>query len=322
MDGRRPEQAAPVVGRSGIERAATAATLQVAADSEGQRRIRGVANTFGLMRSGRVIHPEPMRQALAANPQMSVPLLAQHGNVDGLATIGKVTRLAVTPRGLEFEALLARDTAMADDVWTLVQQGLLGNVSIGWQPRQARWVKVDEVDLDPHFKRVLEDSGESEAMAFIDYELVEISLVDVGDDRDAKLAAQLEAQQSEIATLRAQLDGLSSGARPAAEAAAQTADLDALRREVATLKAQTQRLLDQRSELQVAAYIAATEGQFDGFIRKFKEAAIEALLSAPEVQAEARLLSEEVGDGAAPPVHAGDGDAGAMLAQLDAIDQD
>lgn len=292
-----------------LERAALAATLEVAASGD-ERKIRGVANTFGLMRSGRVLHPEPMRRALQANPRFSVPLLAQHGEVDGLATIGEVTKLAVTERGLEFEARLAEGTPLADEAWSLVGQGMLRNLSVGWQAKQQRWIKTDDVDLDPHFKRVLEDAGETEALAYFDYELVEVSLVDVGDDAGAKLAARLDAQGGEIAALRAQLERLSGGGRPAVEPGD-------LRAEVAALRARLDRLAADAGTAKAALFVAALDDQIESYVERFKAAAFEAMLSDEDVLEEAR---QRYGDRLDEAATASDSDAAAgLLTQLEQI---
>jgi len=160
------------------------------------RRIRGYANTFGVMRSGRIIHPQAVEDWLAANPQATLALLAQHGYVRDFATIGRVDMLKVQrTRGLYFEATLATGTALADQAWTLVSQKLLGSLSIGWIGKQARWVRADDVDLDPWIAKKMKEAGASECYAFLSVELLEISLVDIGDDRGAKLAARLSAEE-------------------------------------------------------------------------------------------------------------------------------
>lgn len=161
------------------------------AGGEGERKIRGVANTFRVMSSGRIIHPSAAVQFLKANPNAQVPLLAQHGEVRDFATIGKVTKLAVDPkRGLTFEALVATDTDLAEQAWALIQQRMLASVSIGWQSRQSRFVREGDADLDAHLAAEMKRAGVKEALAFLQINLLEISLVDVPDDAGARLGAK------------------------------------------------------------------------------------------------------------------------------------
>lgn len=167
-------------------RAAFAATIE-AAESEGSRRIRGVANTFGLMRSRRIIHPQAL-DAWLAEGDGRVPLLGQHGDVAGFATIGSAT-LRVAGGEVKFEATLIAGTALAEEAWTLVQQGALRTVSLGWVPREWRWVSDTDSDLDPHVKREMKRAGARDAYLLRVIEPAELSLVDVPDDPGAVLAA-------------------------------------------------------------------------------------------------------------------------------------
>lgn len=194
-------------------------------DDAGRRRIRGIANTFGVMRSRRIMHPGPAEELLKSKPELTLPLLAQHGMVPGFATIGTVDVLKVDRgRGLYFEATIADGDPTADTAWNLVEGGHLNSLSIGWYPRQARFVTEDDKDLDPWFKKKMSEAGASEALAFIDYELLEISLVDVGDDRDAKLVASLGELQTTLETLsKAARSGSANGDGKLVAAAQQAA---------------------------------------------------------------------------------------------------
>lgn len=179
--------------RARPEYAAFELTIERAEARDGKRVVRGVANTFSVMRSRRIIHPQAIEDWLKRAPGASVPLLAQHGYVEGFATIGQVTGLSVDrERGLLFEARLAAGAPHADTAWALIEQRVLRGVSLGWSSRQARWVTDQDKDLDPWFAQKLKDAGLNEAFAFLDLELVEISLVDVPDDAGALLAARLD----------------------------------------------------------------------------------------------------------------------------------
>ena len=228
----------------------------------GKRRIRGYANTFGVMRSKRIIHPAAVEDWLRANPQPRLPLLAQHGFVQGFATIGTIDVVkADRKRGMYFEASVAEGIELADQAWKLITQGMLNSLSIGWVTSQARWVKVDDKDLDGWLAQQMKEAGVSEVQAFFAVEVLEISLVDVGDDRSAKLAARAEAAavetalaplREELAALREQLArGGASGANNASGASNAGSEAEELRR--------------------------VLEEQTDAFIEEFKAAAIEAL---------------------------------------------
>lgn len=181
-----------------IERAATG--------EGGVRRVRGVGNSFGVMRSGRILHPAGAAEFLKKLGNGTLPLLAQHGDVSEFATIGTIERLRVDAKlGLVFEAKLADGLPLADQAWALIQQGHLRTVSVGWTPYQSRWVTASDIDLDPHVKQKMEESGATEALAFLRYDLVEISLVDVPDDANAVLMAR-GGGAHEIAALNARLD--------------------------------------------------------------------------------------------------------------------
>jgi HK97 family phage prohead protease len=160
-----------------------------------KRRIRGVANTYRVMRSGRIIHPDAVQ-----NLNARIPLMAQHGLIGGgFATIGTVERMRSDRNGLYFEATLAEGTDLADQAATLIEQGHLAAISIGWTVKEARLVRKRDADLDAHVKEKMQEADVDEAILFRRIELAEISLVDVADDPDAKLAA---------GSVRAELDRL------------------------------------------------------------------------------------------------------------------
>jgi len=255
----------------GIERASLPATIETAdAGDDGKRRIRGYANTFGVMRSGRIIHPQAVEDWLRANPDARLKLLALHGFVDGFATIGVIEKLKVQrAKGLYFEGTLASGIELADQAWELIRQRMLSSLSVGWVAKQRRWVRADDRDLDPWFAKKMKEAGVTEALAFIDVEIVEISLVDVGDDAGAKLAAKAggAAIEAAIAPLRQ--------------------ELAALRAEVATLKAAG-------GSGDAAQLLTALREHSAEFLEDLKDAAIEALQSEPAIRSAALGLQEEV----------------------------
>ncbi len=204
------------------------ATLEAAAADGDVRRVRGVANTFKLMRSGRLIHPHAFDKQFKGGA-VQVPLLAQHRQPTGFASIGRVERVTRdAQRGLVFEATLAKGVELADQAWSLIKQGALSGVSIGWTG-SAKWARRGDVDLDQYVRAALDEAGADEALVFAQAELSEISLVDVGDDPGARLAARQQAElgelQREVAQLRRELAEIrQAGATP--EVAALRAGLD------------------------------------------------------------------------------------------------
>ncbi|MEP0848134.1 MAG: HK97 family phage prohead protease [Phycisphaerae bacterium] len=235
-----------------VERLSAAARIEIAQAGQGRRAIRGVANTFRLMRTGRLIHPAAVEKWLAnRDDARPVPLLAQHGFTDGFARIGQVTALRVDRKaGLIFEAVLAEGIALADDAWTLIRQGMAPAVSIGWSG-QPRLVRDDEPELDEWVGEQFRTSGRREAWVFFSIDdLIEISLVDVGDDADARLAAR-----------------------------AQGAAVDELRQEIAGLRAEVDQLRALGGSAEIAALVRRMGETFGEFLDDWKDAALEMLAS-------------------------------------------
>lgn len=233
-----------------------------------RRRIKGYANTWGVMRSGRIIHPAAVEQWLADNAEPRLPLMAQHGLVPGFASIGVVDKLKVSrAKGLYFEAALAEGTTLADEAGKLLEQGVLGNLSIGWVGTQARYISADDSDVDPWLAEKMKEAGVDRAHAFLQVELVEISLVDVADDPGAKLVAN-------------------AGFVAAVEQA-----IAPVRQELAELRRQVQQLSAGGGSPEVAELLSGLGDQFASWIEDWKLAAIEALQTSPDVveAAEARL---------------------------------
>jgi phage head maturation protease len=176
-----------------IHRAAFEAKIEVASAGEGEAPfiIRGKANSYGVMRSGRLIMPTAMSAWFESEGEKRLPFMGKHGAVPGFATIGTATELKSSASGFEFKASLARGTQLADEARTLISQGHLKNISLGWAG-MSRIVKADDAEIDPAVKRAMKKAGVRIAEVFYVAEPVEISLVDVGDDRHARLAADIE----------------------------------------------------------------------------------------------------------------------------------
>lgn len=178
----------------GVQRGATTGNIERAAESAAGEpmAVRGIANTFRIMHSGRVFLPTAFDRWLAATGgNINLPLLAMHGYAGSEAypTIGRVTAVKADAGGLQFAGFIGSGTELMDETRTLVAQGILSGISVGWTTKQARYVRKSDADIDPWLKQQMERQGVEECYAYVDCELVEISLVDVPDDRDAKLVA-------------------------------------------------------------------------------------------------------------------------------------
>ncbi len=266
------KEAGTSAAASTVERLSAAARIECGSEEAGRRTIRGVANTFRLMRSGRLIHPAAIEKWLASrDAERPIPLLAQHGFAPGFSQIGRITKLAVDRNlGLAFEAMLAEGIALADDAWTMIRQGMAPAVSIGWYG-QARWVRDDEPEIDEWVKEQLARVGAHEAQVFFTVtDLAEISLVDVPDDADARLAAR---------------------GQPRHGAAAQ---VEQLRGEVAALRGAIERMQTAGGPAG-AAMIETLRGAMDEFLEEFKSAALDAIENDPSI-GEAAELAALAGD--------------------------
>jgi phage head maturation protease len=172
-------------------------------------RIKGFANSFRPMRSGRVLLRQPYIK-WAKGKGRTLSMLANHGYGAGFGSIGLWNTFAYDEkRGMAMEGWIGSGTTLMDEARVLVQQGVLRNISVGWTSRQARWVTVDDKDIDPALKSVMDEDGVRECYCFIDYELVEASLVDVPDDPRATLAggsAQFSVLSAQIEQLRTLID--------------------------------------------------------------------------------------------------------------------
>ena len=170
------------------------AGFEHAESDDGKYRIKGVANTFGLMRSGRIIDPRAFDDwAKKADGNISIPIMVQHGAVSGLATVGRVDFVSIDPaKGLRFEAVIASGTQQARDVQALIEEGILGNISIGWRPYHIRHINVK--DADEALANAMRERRISSAELHLKAELVEISIVDVPDDPGARIGASASAK--------------------------------------------------------------------------------------------------------------------------------
>jgi len=249
-------------------------------------RVRGVMNSFGAQHSRRLLHPEPFKRWLAAKPPgASLPMLAQHGLTQGgFATIGQWDDFAFDKnKGMVWSGFLGAGTQLADEARALLSQRLLKQLSLGWITKATKFVRLNDGDLDPEFRRAMEEAGIDEALGFTDWVPVEGSLVDVADDPNALLAARSDpAGAATIAALRAAVD--------------------VLRAELTELKAGGGDVLR-----------AALDESLADWLAEFKNAAIDALQSDPDIGDAALGLREDLAERAGSAAGVGSGDQLAAL---------
>lgn len=263
------------VGEPGeVLRAAFPFQVESAAlDESGKFRVTGVMNSFKVTHSRRILQPRGFENWLKRSPKATLPMLANHGfDIGGFASIGVWDRFErAKGAGMVWSGYLGENIPLADQARALLEQKILRQLSVGWIARQQRWVRKDDTDLDPHIKQAMEEAGADEVLAFLDWYPVEGSIVDVGDDPEARIAAR-------------------------ANAAAVEAALAPLRREVERLGAEVERLADAGGGGEPAALLATLRAHSTEFLEDLKDAAVEALVNTPTLVAAGRALREDLED--------------------------
>lgn len=95
-----------------------------AVESGGERWIEGYATTSQEDRVGDVVEPR------GAKFSLPIPLLFQHMHHE---PIGAVTQATVSDKGIRIRARLSSGVARAEEIWTLIKDGVLTAVSIGFR---------------------------------------------------------------------------------------------------------------------------------------------------------------------------------------------
>lgn len=121
------------------------------------RVISGWASTPALDREGDTIEPSAFAGSLGSrlkvlfNHQQDLP-------------IGKIVRAEIQEAGLWIEAKLASGTAKADEVWSLISQGILDSFSVGFVPTE--WENISK-------------TGSTGPRRYTKAELLEVSVVTI-----------------------------------------------------------------------------------------------------------------------------------------------
>jgi hypothetical protein len=255
-----------------VLRAAFPFEIQTAAlDDSGKFRVTGIMNSFKVTHSRRILHPRGFEKWLKRNPKATLPMLANHGfDIGGFASIGVWDRFErVKGGGMLWSGYLGENIPLADQARALLEQKILRQLSVGWISRQQRYVRSDDTDLDPHFKQAMEEAGADEALAFLDWYPVEGSIVDVGDDPEARIAAK-------------------------ANAAAVEAALAPLRQEIAELRGQLERLSAAGGGGEPAALLATLRTHSTEFLEDLRDAAVEVLQTDPRLIAAGQVFKEDL----------------------------
>lgn len=143
----------------------------LATRAAGERRaIDVVASTAAEDSYGEVVAQQWKLERYLANPVV----LYSHESRE--LPIGRAENVRVEDGKLLATLVLAQGTGRADEVWNLVQQGMLKGVSVGFRPHTTRWEKRDGREI-----LVLDDN-----------ELLEISITPIPANPEA--LAQLRAR--------------------------------------------------------------------------------------------------------------------------------
>jgi uncharacterized protein len=136
----------------------------------GARKIRGLASSVRPDRVGDVVEPA------GGTWNLPLPLLLQHSHSD---PIGWVRSIEVRNNGLWIEAEFAEGFAKADESWRMVEAGLMDSLSIG-------------------FRSIKSSPLPSGGLRFEKWELLEISVVTVPANADAKIRRERQPAQLAI----------------------------------------------------------------------------------------------------------------------------
>jgi len=126
-------------------------------ESDDQRIVAGWASTPSEDREGDTIEPEAFAGSLGSR----LKLLFNHQQDQ---PVGKIVKAEVRDAGLWIEGRIAKGTAKADEVWTLIEQKILDSFSVGFLPKEWEPMKKGDT-LGP--KR------------FTQAELLEVSIVTI-----------------------------------------------------------------------------------------------------------------------------------------------
>jgi HK97 family phage prohead protease len=164
-------------------RSTSQAVISEVKSTPSERRISGYASTPEVDRAGDRVLPEAFKSALEIYSQNPI-MLYMHS---AFTPVGKWDRLEVTPKGLFVSGVIGRGFEPADSAWSMVEQGILKALSIGF--RILKGENEDEEDTEGETKSVFNIK---------DLELYEISLVSIPANREALFTVSSDGKLTEI----------------------------------------------------------------------------------------------------------------------------
>ena len=142
----------------------------------GKRIVRGIASTATTDRQGDVVEPR------GGHWTLPVPALWMHKHDQ---PIGWVRAATVTRAGIEIEMEIATGIGKSDEAWAMVESGLVDSFSIGF--RTNSWEPLP-----------------SGGLRFTDWELLEVSIVTIPANPDAKIRRGMHQASRGIPLVSAQ----------------------------------------------------------------------------------------------------------------------
>ena len=125
-----------------------------------KRRIKGYVSTKDLDRVMDIVDPKAFEKSFPEFVQKNGVLLFNHSYNQ---VVGKVVSGVVDKNGLMVEAEIAKGVAKADEVWSLIKQGILKTFSFGFIPKSVEYKEEDNKEI-----RIIKD-----------LDLLEVSIVAV-----------------------------------------------------------------------------------------------------------------------------------------------
>jgi HK97 family phage prohead protease len=141
-----------------------------------RRRIKGFANTATVDRGGDFVDPKAFKSSLDSFMTNPVVFL----NHDWSTPIGLVEDAKITSKGLQVEVEIAEGLPVSDQVWKMIDLGLLNSFSIGFKPIEMEYNK------------------EMDAMHIKDLELLEVSVVTIPMNKDSQFSINSKGMFEDI----------------------------------------------------------------------------------------------------------------------------
>jgi HK97 family phage prohead protease len=162
--------------------------------AEAKRQFTGLASTWDLDQGGDMIEKGAYRRTIRdwKSSGRTIPLINQHNYYDVLNVVGKLVAARETDEGLETTFQVV-DSQKGNDLLSLIKEGMLDGLSIGYETRG--WRPPNEEEKQRGVFRVLTD-----------VELKEVSVVIWGMNQNALIdASSVKSLTRDVATALAAL---------------------------------------------------------------------------------------------------------------------